>query len=113
VEKISIELWVSIGINLLMLAYFAGNFSATQKNLKEQLTEMKDDFADTIKELKDNFHEKLETLEKKQDKHNNLVEKVYCAERDISVLKEQVSVGNHRIKDIEDVQHECNRHRRD
>ena len=34
-EKISIELWVSIGINLLTLAFFAGVFAATQKQLKE------------------------------------------------------------------------------
>lgn len=57
------------------------------------------------------FEEKLDSLEKKQDKHNNLVERTFCCEKEISVLKEQVKVENHRIEDLEEVQHECFRHR--
>ena len=47
------------------------------------------------------FEEKLNVLEKKQEKHNNLIERTYINERDISVLKEQVKVENHRIEDLE------------
>ena len=47
------------------------------------------------------FEEKLNVLEKKQEKHNNLSERTYINERDISVLKEQVKVENHRIEDLE------------
>ncbi len=47
------------------------------------------------------FEEKLTTLEKKQDKHNNLIEKVYRHENDILVLKEKLKVENHRIDDLE------------
>ena len=47
------------------------------------------------------FEEKLNMLEKKQEKHNNLIERTYINERDISVLKEQVKVENHRIEDLE------------
>lgn len=47
------------------------------------------------------FEEKLILIEKKQDKHNSVVERTYCNERDISVLKEQIKVGNHRIEDLE------------
>lgn len=50
---------------------------------------------------------KISTLEKKQDKHNNLIERTYTNEREISIIKEKLSVENHRIDDLEDIQHEC------
>lgn len=49
------------------------------------------------------FEEKLNIIEKKQDKHNSVVERTYINERDISVLKEQLKVENYRIEDLEDV----------
>ena len=49
------------------------------------------------------FEEKLTSLEKDQKKHNNLIERTYKNESDISVLKEQIKVENHRIEDLEDV----------
>ena len=56
---------------------------------------------------KGRFEEKLYTIEKKQDKHNNLVEEVYKSKQDISILFEKVSVENHRIEDLEHVQQSC------
>lgn len=53
------------------------------------------------------FEEKLYTIEKKQDKHNNIIEKVYKHENDISILYEKSSVENHRIEDLEHVQQGC------
>lgn len=47
------------------------------------------------------FEEKLTSLEEKQDKHNNIIERTYKNERDISVMKEQIKVENHRIDDLE------------
>lgn len=44
---------------------------------------------------------RIEQLEKKQDKHNTLIERMYQAEDDIHVLKEKMSVANHRIDDLE------------
>ena len=49
------------------------------------------------------FEEKLNMLEKKQEKHNNLIERTYINERDISILKEWVKVENHRIEDLEEL----------
>ena len=57
------------------------------------------------------FEQKLETLEQKQDKHNNLIERTYRLENSIGVLQEQVKVENHRIEDLEDIQNECIRKR--
>lgn len=48
------------------------------------------------------FEEKLTNLEKDQKKHNNLIERTYKNENDISVLKEQIKVENHRLEDLED-----------
>ncbi len=44
----------------------------------------------------------ITSLEEKQNKHNNLIERTYLIERDVSVLKEQIKVENHRIEDLEE-----------
>lgn len=41
------------------------------------------------------------SLEQKQDKHNEVIERTYKIESDIEVLKEQIKVENHRIEDLE------------
>ncbi len=53
------------------------------------------------------LEEKLVNLEKKQDKHNEVIERTRRNEIDIEVIKEQIKVENHRIEDLEGVQHEC------
>lgn len=47
---------------------------------------------------------RLQELEKKVDKHNGLIERMYKTETDIEVLEEQMKVANHRIKDLEGAQ---------
>lgn len=44
---------------------------------------------------------RIEQLEKKQDKHNNIISRMYKAEEDITLLKEKIKVENHRIDDLE------------
>ena len=44
---------------------------------------------------------RLEQLEKKVDKHNNLVERVYLLEQSNSIQDEKIKVVNHRIEDLE------------
>lgn len=43
----------------------------------------------------------ISELEKKQDKHNSVIERMYLAERNIDVLTERQQVANHRIEDLE------------
>lgn len=45
---------------------------------------------------------RLEQLEIKVDKHNNVIERTYQLEKDADVFKEQIKVANHRIDDIEE-----------
>ena len=45
---------------------------------------------------------RLEELEKKVDKHNNLVERTYRLEEQGAVLEEKIKVANHRIDDLEE-----------
>lgn len=42
---------------------------------------------------------RLEELEKKVDKHNNLVERTYILEKDIAVIKEEVKECKNSLKD--------------
>lgn len=44
---------------------------------------------------------RLEQLEKKVEKHNNLVERMYRVEERQSVTEKEVKVANHRIEDLE------------
>lgn len=44
---------------------------------------------------------RIEQLEKKVEKHNNLVERVYKLEQHEAVTDEKIAVANHRIEDLE------------
>lgn len=44
---------------------------------------------------------RLEQLEKKVDKHNNVVERMYALEERVTVAEEKIKVENHRIDDLE------------
>lgn len=44
---------------------------------------------------------RLTELEKKVDKHNNLVERTYQLEEDMAVQQEKMKVANNRIADLE------------
>lgn len=44
---------------------------------------------------------RLEQLEGKVNKHNNLVERTYKLEEHLAVVDESIKVANHRIADLE------------
>ena len=44
---------------------------------------------------------RIEQLEKKVDKHNQVVERMYEAENNISVISEEIKNANHRIEELE------------
>jgi len=45
---------------------------------------------------------RIEQLEKKVDKHNNVIERVYKLEENDNLILEKIKVVNHRIEDLED-----------
>ena len=44
---------------------------------------------------------RLEQLEQKVNKHNNLIERTYVLEESVALMDERVKVANHRIADLE------------
>ena len=44
---------------------------------------------------------RIEQLEKKVEKHNKVVERVFVLEKDKAVFEEEMKVANHRIEDLE------------
>lgn len=42
----------------------------------------------------------IKNLEVKQDKHNSVIERMFCAEKSIELLDERQKVANHRIDDL-------------
>ena len=49
---------------------------------------------------------RIEQLEKKVETHNNLITRTYKLEQEFAVMDEKVKVANHRIDDLEDLEHE-------
>lgn len=49
---------------------------------------------------------RIEQLEKKVEKHNNLITRTYKLEQEFAVMDEKVKEANHRIDDLEDFEHE-------
>lgn len=45
---------------------------------------------------------RIEQLEKKVEKHNNLIERTYRLEERTTVQEEQIKTANHRIEELED-----------
>ena len=44
---------------------------------------------------------RIEQLEKKQDKHNAVIERTYRLEKEVELQAEKIKVANHRIDDLE------------
>lgn len=44
---------------------------------------------------------RLDELEKKQDKHNQVIERTYALEKTAAIHEEEIKVANHRIADLE------------
>ena len=45
---------------------------------------------------------RLDQIEEKQDKYNNVIARTYELEKQANVFEEQIKVANHRIQDLED-----------
>ena len=45
---------------------------------------------------------RLEQLEDKVNKHNNLIDRTYCLEKRCDLHEEKIKVANHRIDDLEE-----------
>lgn len=54
-----------------------------------------------VKAQNDVWLYRLQELEKKQDKHNTLIERMYKLEDRVNVDEEKLKVANHRIDDLE------------
>jgi hypothetical protein len=48
---------------------------------------------------------RIEQLEKKVEKHNKVVERVFILEKDKAVFEEEIKAANHRIDDLEAYHH--------
>lgn len=55
--------------------------------------------------FKDLVNYKFEEQDKKLEKHNNFITRVYKLEKSEVLLKEQMNVANHRIEDLEKEDH--------
>ena len=49
---------------------------------------------------------RIKELEKKQDKHNQVIERTYKLEERMELVEERQKVANHRISDLEEKKHD-------
>lgn len=98
-------LLITILINIVVLTRFSTKQEVTLQNLTKSFGEFKDEIkktvAEKINEVKTDFKEHLGRVEKKQDKHNSVIERTFAIEKTQSVQGEQIKVINHRIQDLE------------
>ena len=79
------EAWATVGVGLLsLIGTLCGSYFSNRKG--QALIAYR-----------------LEQLEEKVNKHNNLIERTYKLEEDSAILAEKISVANHRIDDLEDI----------
>ncbi len=52
---------------------------------------------------------RIEQLEKKQEKNNEVIERIYKLEETVALHEEKIKVANHRINDIENVMERIDR----
>ena len=77
---------------------------ALKSSIDSQLKTMHNEVLSIKSEFNTNAlltQEKSIQLEKKQDKHNQLIERMYHVETEVEVLKNRESVSEHRIEDLE------------
>lgn len=96
-----LALLITILINIIVLTRFSTKQEITLQNLTKSFGEFKDDIRKTVADLKTDFKEHLGRVEKKQDKHNSVIERTFAIERTQSVQSEQIKVINHRVHDLE------------
>ena len=116
-NELSNEILLMIVINLLTVAFFAGVFFQTQKQLKDailqiesqfskKVQELKDDFQEKISHLRQDFHEKFIRVEQKQDKHNNLIERMALCEASTKSAHKREDDLTERVKVLEEEYYE-------
>lgn len=98
-----VTLFLTILVNIATIAYFAGTLKANQTAQKEMVGLIKNELERQIKDTKEETINHFDQLEKKQDKHNSMIERQFKTESDVEVLYEKIEVANHRIEDLEEL----------
>lgn len=91
----SAEIWVAIITGICTLAGVI--ITVVFGNIKN---------AETAKQQTTLTIYRIDELEKKVNKHNNLIERTYAIEKRLDVDEEKIKVANHRIEDIEHELHD-------
>lgn len=83
---------------------FLGSIYASKKQYDQHSTAIVDEFKTELAVLKveiSNIRKDINNLEKKQDKHNDVITRTFKLEQDVELLKDRQKVANHRIDDLE------------
>lgn len=87
--NISVEIGIVIVTNLVSIGAWIGGVISFKKHIVEKLN----DFKEQQKAIKEEFNKSIERLEEKQDKHNNLIERM-------AIVEQSTKSAHHRIDDL-------------
>lgn len=99
-EMLTAELAISIAVNIIVLAFFAGVYVSTIKNHEKMIEDLGKIIDMKVTDLKENFEKHLNRVEQKQDKHNNIIERMVRVE-------DSCKSSHKRLDEIENFQHNC------
>ena len=97
-------MWNVITPIITSLITLIGVLYTTRSAHDKTITEVKTQLDLTTQELRmtnEGIKKDIQSLERKQDKHNSLIERMYCAEKTIELIEERQKVANHRLDDLE------------
>lgn len=82
-------------------------YNQTQAKIEYEIAELKKDVScidySAVKQDISLVQKDISVLAEKVTKHNNLIERMFLAEKSISVLEERQKVANRRIDDLEKI----------
>lgn len=75
--NLTIESFINLGSMVVVITAYIVTTKVTQKSLQEKI----DDIKENIKEFKNDIKDHIKNLEEKQNKHNNLIERMVVVEQ--------------------------------
>ena len=93
-----IEALIAAGATLLVCLV---NNIFNQQRFEAQLKQSRDEAAKRHEETISLISYRLDQLERKQDKYNNIIQRTYELEKAEELLVEKIKTANHRIDDLE------------
>lgn len=94
----AVALGVTIIINIVAITRFATTQKVSLDNMKDTFKEFKESINNLIEKNQSHTEEHIKRLEQKQDRHNNLIERM-------AIVEQSTKSAHHRIDEMKGEHH--------